>query len=387
MNEGWVRESARSLEANAPRKHHVVPGSYLRRWEHDGGLWVSDRVASKTYRGRANKIARETDFYRLDSDQVDGHKVPPLVAEFLLSQIEGAAVGAIDALVDADGIVDDSNLDRFNATNFIAMQALRGRRARTGHESLTAGFHRYVSQFGLDPGAVRAQYDGEMSDEMVASIIGINEQVSSGDAQVLPTQVSSIALAFEMLESFGEEIFTRRWVVYTSDAPLLTTDEPVVALGGRFIDRGSVPGPAIAGVMMLALDPCHLLAMFHRDMLLSPRAVVPTLSAVETDEVNIEIAAHAHRLIVSSGRKKSPDRLPSLPPLVPPSQVEDPVPIRNSDENAELIAFFQPSPWLYVPDQPLPVARWWDLDERTYSWKRPDSPWMPGTGMYVDSNK
>ena len=244
--------------------------------------------------------------------------------------------------------------------------------------------HRLRSSLGLDADAVRAQYDGDLTDDQVAEIIEINKQIVSGDAEVLPTKAASIALAFEMLPTFGEEIFGRTWIVYESDTPLLTSDEPVVALGGRLIERGSIPGPAIAGVMMIALDPHHLLAMFHRDMPVSQRAAVPVLSKAEARQINLELAAHAHRHIISVGGVKSPARFPALPPPVPPSNVEEPVPIRNADEQAEIVAVFQPSPWLYMPTQPLPVGRWWELDERTYSWKRPDSPWTPKAGVYVD---
>lgn len=67
--------------------------------------------------------------------------------------------------------------------------------------------------------------------------------------------------------------------------------------------------------------------------------------------------------------------------------LQDPVPICNSAEDAEVFAMFQPSPWLYVPNQPLPVPRWWELDERTYGWKRPDLPWMSKVGMFVDFDR
>jgi hypothetical protein len=119
-------------------------------------------------------------------------------------------------------------------------------------------------------------------------------------------------------------------------------------------------------------------------MPLSRHAAVPELSTAEAREINLELVAHAHRHIMSFGGVKVPARIPALPPPVPPSNVEEPVPVRNADEQAEIVAVFQPSPWLYMPTQPLPVGRWWELDERTHSWKRPDSPWTPKAGVYGD---
>lgn len=381
--EEWARESARKLEASAPRKHHVVPGSYLRRWEHDGFLWVFDRVARTTFQSKAEGAARETDFYRLEGDGVDSDKAPPLLAEFTLSQIEGAAVPAFDALIASPGAYNHMNLARFEASQSIAIQALRGRRIRSAHEQSTAAFQRYLAQFGRDAASVRARSDVELTDEQVASIIEVNERLAAGEMRALPTQASSIAFAFNMLETFTEEYFHRRWLVYESEHSLVTADEPVVALGGRLIERGSIPGPKIAGLLMIPLDPHHLLAMFHRDLPLHPAAWAPELSAREVDELNLEIAAHAHRTIIRKGGP-NPLTLPSLPPPVAPAQLEDPVPLVNDDDGGEIIALFHPSPWLYAPRQPLPVERWWYLDERTYSWKRPDSPWTPKTGVYVN---
>lgn len=379
----WALRSARASEANAPRKHHVVPGSYLRRWEQDGALWVLDRASRRTFSTRANKIARETDFYRLDAEDVtDPDAVPPNLAEFLLSQLEGAAVAPIDALVEEVGVVEGFDDARFDVTNFVAMQMLRGRRARANHQSAVAGMNRFISTFAQTQDAVRAQSDRELNDEEVEQILDANRRLASGEIQLVPTQASSIALAFEMLPVFGEEIFARQWVRYLSEVPLLTTDEPVVALAGRNVERGSVPGPAIAGALLFPLDPHHLLAMFHADLSLSEAAAHPVLTATESAEVNLELAAHAHLHVMGQGGRTM-QRVPSLPPPVASALVQSPVPVRNAAPGSEIIATFQPSPWLYAPRQPLPVERWWELDTRTFSWKRPDSPWAPSSGVYI----
>ena len=63
-------------------------------------------MTRQTFRATAGKIARETDFYRLDAGEVR-EGTPPLIAEFALSQIEGAVVGAIDALIASPGHLDE----------------------------------------------------------------------------------------------------------------------------------------------------------------------------------------------------------------------------------------------------------------------------------------
>ena len=42
-------ERARNNEKSAPRKHHVIPASYLARWERDGRIRVTETDSKRTY--------------------------------------------------------------------------------------------------------------------------------------------------------------------------------------------------------------------------------------------------------------------------------------------------------------------------------------------------
>ena len=109
-------ESAKKSEQAAPRKHHLIPASYLVRWEVASKLRVTETSTTTTYRIRDN-AARETDFYRMESDDLDSDEIPPLLFETILSRLEGAAPAVIDLLIEggptALGHLDASGFAQF----------------------------------------------------------------------------------------------------------------------------------------------------------------------------------------------------------------------------------------------------------------------------------
>lgn len=363
----------------APHKHHIVPASYLVRWEANGRLWATDVLQHRSFPIRAKKIARETDFYRLEGDDLDPDSVPPLIVETMLGNIEEPAIAAIDhliALADGEQLMGD---DRFTLANFLAIQVLRGRHFRARFELMSAGlFRRTMDE--LTSEKVRDHFGQDLSDDEVAEHIDAYDRIKSGELGIAPTKASSIKMALSMLEVFGFLLYKRRWVVYRSAVPLVTSDEPVVLLGGRNTPRGSVAGMETAGVIFFALDPHHVLVMFHPELLLDEAALEPVLSRDEAAEVNLEITATAHRLRIASGTFPTAPPLPPLPPRVAESVVEDEVPVVNV-ERSTVIHAFSPSPWLYASSQPLPVGRWWTLDDRLAPGTHPDTPWVPRTGV------
>src|SRR4051794_14293374 len=89
----------RNEGASEPRKHHVVPASYLARWTDGAQIRVTDLDAGLSYTTSPFKAARITDFYRMDSEDLDAQEVPPLLLETMLGDIEGAAKEIVDDLV------------------------------------------------------------------------------------------------------------------------------------------------------------------------------------------------------------------------------------------------------------------------------------------------
>lgn len=64
-------QAVKNAEGTPPRKHHLVPASYLRRWAEDGKVRVTVVDEGRSYLSAPETAACETDYYRLDHPDVD----------------------------------------------------------------------------------------------------------------------------------------------------------------------------------------------------------------------------------------------------------------------------------------------------------------------------
>lgn len=351
------------------------------RWESRGGLWATDLILKKQFKTNAKSVARETDFYRVDDDEVDPEVIPPLLVETLLSKVEGLAIRVIDALI-ADGAESLDGPERVVAATYVATQIVRGRHHRAAMRCLATGVTRYTLG-ELDANQARERLGADLTDDEVGEYLRVHEEIKSGVITVVPTQSSAIGMALSVIDEIAKHLFGRWWVVYESQAPLVTSDEPVVLLGGKGVTRSMTPGVGPAGVVFFPLDPHHLLVMFDRNMPLDDEAFVPVLTPDEAREINLELYASAHRIVITDGAAKSAPSVPPLPPPVAEAIVESQVPVVNV-QGAFTLHMFHPSRWLYVPDQPLPVARWWSLEERLGTGPPRATPWVPKEGIALN---
>src|SRR5437879_1980813 len=90
-------EEARLLEGSpsARKDHHYVPSSYLARWADDGLLRRTDLVEGRERQMSPKQVAKERDFYRIESEDVDPIEVPPLLFEVVLGKVESWGKPAI----------------------------------------------------------------------------------------------------------------------------------------------------------------------------------------------------------------------------------------------------------------------------------------------------
>jgi hypothetical protein len=109
-----IFEHAFSLDENPPRKRHLVPAFYLRRWEVSGRLRVTDLDGKSSWLTSAAKALRVTDFYSLESEGLDPSAVPPLLMETLNARLESEARPALDDLIATRGPFSPE--DRFAPT-------------------------------------------------------------------------------------------------------------------------------------------------------------------------------------------------------------------------------------------------------------------------------
>lgn len=121
-------DQARRNEAGtSPRKHHLVPASYLRRWAENGQVRVTVVDERRSYLSSPETAARQTDFYRVQHPDINPAEVPPLLFETMLSRIEDSAKIVIDKLLDHfdPALVDPEQLALF--TRHLAMSITRGK--------------------------------------------------------------------------------------------------------------------------------------------------------------------------------------------------------------------------------------------------------------------
>ncbi len=115
---------------------------------------------------------------------------------------------------------------------------------------------------------------------------------------------------------------------------------------------------AMAGAIVLPLDPHRLLVMFHPRLQLDPTALHQELDLIEADEVNLFVAAHSDRWTF-----ELPDRSRMTTLFVPPlpdDRVAIPQVARRSDPATgnigELRRLHSPARWgraWRVPGAPI----------------------------------
>lgn len=352
-------ERARRNGVSAPRKHHLLPASYLERWVVDERIRVTETDSRNTYVTRPDRAARVTDFYSLASDQLDNKKIPPLLIETILSQIEGDAKQIIDKLIEG-GPRALTLIEALAFEQFLAFQIVRGRMFR---EQLAEAADR--TEFALWSGisdegiAAHLSEQGIENDpDEVAYIRGFISEWRAGQIRVQPQGPAMVGLAAEAAIRMSGVLLARTWKIYHSSVPLITCDEPVVAVPGPRGDRRRYAGLQTAGVILFPLDPYHLLVMFHPALSLDVEALRPELSQIETGEINWELAANSERwLFERSDRKRTLSlRVPPLPE-VRVTMTEYNV---ANDPLGSLVVVERPTRWANsTVAPPSPISRWW----------------------------
>ena len=304
---------ARQNEKNPPRKHHIVPASYLRRWTEDRQLRVTEIDAARTWVTTAEKAARRTDYYSLASDDLDPDELPPLLAETMLSDIEGLGKAAIDSLL-SKGVGGLSHEDRSNLATFLGFQYVRGESTRRMIRKIAndavkleygqlkeSGIRRTLKERGLP-----------ITQESIESVAKFIRDLNDGTLTVSPQNAAEVMHAFQAGTKVAELLYERFWTVFKTPGILLTCDEPVVAIGRSGEDRSERPGLAGARIVVFPLAPDNLLVMFqHRP----PDRTLGPLTLSEIAEINYEILANTARWAFERPNRRALDvlRVPLLP--------------------------------------------------------------------------
>ena len=360
-------DAARVMERAAPRKHHLVPAFYLRRWAENAQLRVTDVNAGHDYKTSPQKAARQTDFYRLESEDLNANDLPPLLFELLLGHIEEWGKAAIEKLVTAPAELEPKVVADF--AWYLAMQFTRGAAFRAELRAMTTAY--FKLRYGkLTDAGVRSELRRRglpATDDLVARSKRFFDELEEGSAQVAPQDAAAVGWAGKAARDIGEHFLTRTWVVFETPATMLTSDEPLVLVGGPGLPRDERPGIATAGVVLLPLDPTHLLALFRDDVAERLAGVAPPTSValgqldqVETTEVCREVAMNAHRWTFERPSKRLGAQF-KIPPSPESFSIQDVGPqVKEGTETRQLVRTFKKNRWAALgPSAPWPVAGWW----------------------------
>jgi hypothetical protein len=351
-----VLEQARQAgQKSAPRKHHLVPASYLARWAVDGQIRVTEVDSRNSYTTAPNKAARETDVYRLEHEQVDPEQVPPLLMETVLGRLEHTAKVVIDRIIAEGNRADISDQDRFETAWHIASQLTRGRAFRQETKQLLNEMYRQLyAGITDDEIAERLASRGtEPTPDLIAEHRQWHEELQAGASEFQRPTVSDISNAGLAAKEAAEHVFARRWVLMQTKPVLVTCDEPVIMLSGPGAPRNERAGVANAGVLLFPLSPSHLLALFHDSMAPEPPW---ELDAFETADVNREILAATTRWAFERSDREVTLRMPT-PPAPPATALSEEMLL---PDGSLLARNYKPNRWSSVPTPPpWPVPRWW----------------------------
>jgi Protein of unknown function (DUF4238) len=266
-----------------PRRHHIVPRFYLRRFADEKERLVAVDLANPTKRKpvSVNDAAVEKDFYTV----IDDTGSPSVAVERLLAHIEGWASPAIERASFGVLFPPQPN-DRAALSLLIALQLVRGRDIRRQMEAMCDSTMKLMLE-GIDTDERAAAYlrgqGVESPDE--AQIRAVRDLAENLDnIEILPDANEHIrTMLLVATDHMWPIILNMRWVVGRFPEPALLTSDSPVSYYVRPEDRDPLRGVGLATAdeVWYPLDPQHVL-------MLTPADIDEQVMEVDLD--------HAHRI-------------------------------------------------------------------------------------------
>lgn len=256
---------------------------------------------------------------------------------------------------------------------FLGFQSIRGVAARDGSRDAAADLisltvpsadssdEQLMASFGRSGKQATPQELAELRDFL--------RRMESGSARMVPQDAMILGLSMKVAAEIGLHLLRRRWFVCDTPPSLITTDEPVVPIGGPGSERIDRAGAGTAGIVIFPLRPDRLLIMVRSDLThMHPRSTHIVSAGAPIDhselaELNRELAANAHRYTFELPTRSQGllVKVPQTPGIAAQEDMTGKVVITGREsEEPEVIRSFRTTRWAntaHVPD--WPVARWW----------------------------
>lgn len=273
-------------KTSAQRRHHYVPRFYLDRFtDQKGRLGAFDRQKATFITTKANAVAVERDFYRLDG----GIGFPANLLEDALSSLESGASEAIRRLV-AEGRVLHSHRELL--ITYMALQLARTQRHRRSIKEMMQWTATLQTQVELSRQLSEGKFETEPDHTLARSALG---KLADGELIVSPEEQALKALSLHSVDEVASVLESGwNWVlVVLTTAKFITSDHPICMLGEP--EPGSPAsnlGVATALEIWFPLDPRHALVLSRDHSLGSP---LLDLSNGHVRSINLRIALESER--------------------------------------------------------------------------------------------
>ncbi|WP_280331135.1 DUF4238 domain-containing protein [Nocardia wallacei] len=275
LDDAFAEESRRLAVHETGKEHHYVPKFYLDRWAIEALIQPTLVDTGSRQKARSPRMAaRERQFYTLPSTD-DTMDLPLKWVETHLGRIETPCAHRFTELDEhGAGKVTDAGLKRDLAV-FLGLQRTRTPSQRDYTLLIVTAPRPIKKEFlrRILPTASPAELDA-----------ACRNRYADDKHEAIHLMLSDVK------NVLARSMFRRWWAVYETEAPLITCDDPVIALAGPPLGRSAFLGFRDCAAVLYPLDPHHLLVLLRPDL----RHRGPfTLTEDETRAINREIAAAA----------------------------------------------------------------------------------------------
>lgn len=247
-----------------PRRQHVVPEFYLRRFaDTDGQVVMTDKRDARRIRTSVDAVMVIKDFYTVDTTSGKSYAV-----EIWLSQLEGRAAESLRK-IDGGEFPLKSREDHDVLAVYIAFQLARGNEfhdlletaAQAMTEAMTIALtsHPEAMRLAMEGAFGTQPSDAEVHEQRKA----LREALEQKRITTTVPRSTAVGEMIAIAPEIAKVIAQRSWILLRSkDARFITSDVPVGMIGGTFPDGRRMPvGVMTATEISFPIDSFNCILM------------------------------------------------------------------------------------------------------------------------------
>ncbi len=289
----------------SPKRMHVVPKSYLKRFADNGRVRLVRRTGDRPVTSLDN-VAVEGRFYELEFD--DGETSGDIEA-FLATDVDGPADAALgEMLVGSTSSTDFTALVRFLAFQMVRTQKFRDQLVQIDRHIRPLLLATETAKNGAD-WATMSREERVVAVRQRHDVLVSMEHPAADKNGLIRTMLRQA----DVLE---HELSTLRWQVARADQPMFFTSDSPVSL---FDPVGRIPPgftgyvPPRGSMLLLPLDPQHVLIGAHDS---TDNATIDCSQQLASTTRDLTVRGFFGQLILPPGLSSLPLQLAPLPEAI-----------------------------------------------------------------------